>query len=230
MPAHKQKIPYSSSFIVTQNIFKYFIEKGFVVFPEIKTVNSDSFERFERILIISETPTVSEKISDIPVAFGTSKDILMIIKTTLEAIKKRNQIEKDFDITCEWNYLGKTEEKRNYFEYLSRYYWQNQDKLEILSLAQNQEILENNWKITTFSDKFEENIKLPIEFFNPETANLLDKLSNLLPQWELNPYLIFDGEANLQWQIKVIGNYKICGSISKVGDKLFHKISLPSLT
>jgi hypothetical protein len=230
MPPHREKLSLNANFVVLQNVFRFFMDNGYFLTPAVNNFDNSSLLKLDKFLSVSNTSFASSKISDIPTGLLSPKAIAKLVTKSFSDIIEHRKIDTKITVSLEWNYLGKSLEKQQYFDYLDQFYWRNQVNLEHLKLEESQDLLENTWKITSFSDKFEEDLKLPLEFLSLETTKLLDNLSTMMPNWELNPYLILEKEANLQWQIKTNNGFIIQGYIFKQNGNLYQNIKLPNLT
>jgi hypothetical protein len=225
MPPHKEKLKLTSNFFILQNAFRYFVDNGFYITPEAKWLDNDSFSKFDKMLVISKTSFVVEKLQDIPSGLLVPKELIKIIHASLKQIDKHTGEAQPYTLKTEWNYLGKNEEKRRYFEYLQDFFWRNQDNAELLEKIDNQDLLENN-----YSNQVEGNMKIVADFIDQETVLFIENLGQMLDGWELNPYLIFNDIGNLQWKISLGKGFVIKGYIYRKDNYLYQKIQLPDLT
>jgi hypothetical protein len=230
MPPHKEKLKLTSHFFILQNMFRYFVENGFYISPEAKWLDNESFSKFDKMLVISKKSFVVEKLQDIPSGLLVPKELVKIIHTSLKQIDKHTGKKSLDEIKTEWNYLGKNEEKKRYFDYLQDFFWRNQDNAELLEMIDSQDLLENNWKIANYSNQVEGTMKIVADFIDQETVVFIENLSQMLVGWDLNPYLIFNDSGNLQWKIYFGKDFVVSGHIYRKDNYLYQKIQLPDLT
>jgi hypothetical protein len=230
MPPHKEKLKLTSHFFILQSMFRYFVENGFFISPEAKWLDNESFSKFDKMLVISKKSFVVEKLQDIPSGLLVPKELVKIIQTSVRQINKHTGKKSLDEIKTEWNYLGKNEEKKRYFDYLQDFFWRNQDNAELLELIDSQDLLENNWKIANYSNQVEGTMKIVADFIDQETVIFIENLSQMLVDWDLNPYLIFNDSGNLQWKIYFGKDFVVSGYIYRKDNYLYQKIQLPDLT
>jgi hypothetical protein len=230
MPPHKEKLRLTSNFYILQNIFRYFVENGFYISPEAKWLDNESFDKFDKMLVISKKSFIVEKLQDIPSGLLVPKELVKIVHNSLRQIDKQTGKKNTDVVKTEWNYLGKNEEKKRYFDYLQDFFWRNQDNAALLEIIDSQDLLENNWKIANYSNQVEGNMKIVADFIDQETVVFIENLSQMLDNWDLNPYLIFNDSGNLQWIISLGKEFVIKGHIYRRDNYLYQKIQLPDLT
>jgi hypothetical protein len=230
MPPHKEKLKLTSNFFILQNIFRYFVENGFYISPEAKWLDNESFSKFDKMLVISKKSFVVEKIQDIPIGLLIPKELVKIIVASNKQIISHTKTKVTKELKMEWNYLGKNEEKKLYFDYLQDFFWRNQDNTELLAKIDGQDLLENNWKIANYSNQVEGNMKIVADFIDQDTVLFIENLGKILNNWELNPYLIFNDMGNLQWIIRLGDDFVVKGYIYRKDNYLFQHIQLPDLT
>jgi hypothetical protein len=169
-------------------------------------------------------------LQDIPTGLLVPKELTKIIKASLKQISKHTGQTENNELKMEWNYLGKNEEKKRYFDYLQDFFWRNQDNTELLEKLDSQDLLENNWKIANYANQVEGTMKIVADFIDQETVLFIENLGQMLDGWELNPYLIFNDMGNLQWKISLHKDFVIRGFIYRKDNYLYQKIQLPDLT
>lgn len=211
-------------------MFRYFIDNGFYITPEAKWLDHESFGKFDKMLVISNKSFVVEKLHDIPSGLLVPKELSKIIISSLKQLNKHSAKIDQSKMKMEWNYLGKNDEKKRYFDYLQGFFWQNQDNAELLEKIDGQDMLENNWKIANYASQVEGNMKIVADFIDQETVLFIENLAHLLSGWELNPYLIFNDIGNLQWKIHIEKTFVVSGFIYRKDNHLYQRINLPNLT
>jgi hypothetical protein len=230
MPPHKEKLKLTSNFFILQNMFRYFVETGFYISPEAKWLDNESFGKFEKMLVISKKSFSVEKLQDIPTGLLVPKELVKIIHASQKQINKHTGKKDQNEVKTQWNYLGKNEEKKRYFDYLQDFFWRNQDNTELMEKMDSQDLLENNWKIANYANQVDGTIKIVADFIDEETVLFIENLGQLLDGWDLNPYIIFNDSGNLQWKIELGKDFIIYGYIYRKDNYLYQRIQLPDLT
>jgi len=129
-----------------------------------------------------------------------------------------------------WNYLGLSDERTEYLEYLIQYFWQNQASYE--GLSNYLEIVEQPWKILNHPDlvEYDQAIQLPTDFFSDKSIQFVEMVGNNVPTAKYNPYMIHTDKGSFQWTLLLEDFFIIQGALINEEKGLFHTISVLALT
>jgi hypothetical protein len=215
MPAHQPDISHSQALPILQQIWSYLAKQDFVIYPNSKYLNQT--EHASKYLIL-----------DPFVAMEEVKDFKLSLQRAfaLQAILKSNYSQ----LQSEWNYLGKNEERGAYFEYLTKFFWANQDNLALQQSLQFAQILEQPWLILEQIDKLDTQPQIVTDWFGPSTTDFINSLSDSMKTWELNPFLIHSSLGSLQWKLEIPDKVRLLGCLYNSDKKLICSIQMHDLT
>jgi hypothetical protein len=223
MPPHKAQYDFSPQFYATQTCIKTLLEKGFVALPSNSDTSIINMSDMHKCIFVSHEPYTVEQYNEIPPALATPR---MLYDALQNYYQSQSQ---SYNKNIEWNYLGKPDEKDAYFQYLQDEFWRHQDLFETLQVPITPTFIEKSWQILHYSDKFLQPLKTPDQCMSTTTQQFLSQLITLLPNWDLNPYLVHNNIGTLHWQIPYINDSFITGFIFKESDKLVQHISFGGL-
>ena len=210
MSAHKPKFNLEKVYL-WQTIWSVFTNTGFSIAltewleqVEIKTQLSRYFT--------PQTPNGQA------LATETSfNNCLLWIQKLLQELKKSN-----YKLVPEWNYLGKTEEKNRYLNYVNQIFWQYQTDWLEHATTNLADLLENSWRLLELNHGLP--ISPAISFLSDKSQTFLKQITNQLTQWEFNNYLINDAEGNFHWRIEIDKQIRLLGWVFWQDGKFIHKI------
>lgn len=216
MPAHKKQIFYSKNELKLFNtVIKILINQGFYLLPNKDRENFEhDFEKYFKL--------VDNQIFAIG-AVGSFGDVLRF------ASQLPNQLitlDKKFKLS--WNYLGSQDIKKNYFEYITTVFWENQNNSNLLNHMKYPEMLENPWLLSRYIGEIGLETNLAFNFFDNGANNFIAKIEeNFGKKWETNPYLIEHKDSTFNWQIDgILKRFTISGFVIKTDKGLQHNIQL----
>jgi len=122
----------------------------------------------------------------------------------------------------EWNYLGKTEEKNRYLDYVNQIFWQYQTDWLEHTTTNLADLLQNSWRLLELDHGLP--ISPPISFLSEKSQTLLKQITSQLTQWEFNNYLINEAEGNFHWRLEINQQIRLSGWVFWAQDKFIHKI------
>lgn len=219
MPPHKTtRNSLNSGYLVAHQIVSSCVNNGFYIVPE-KMFTSTSLTLLKKIVYTGDLVYIMEETDSIQTGIDTINQIL----TVLSRVKNQNQI-----VSREWNYLGQTQEKERYIEYLQNYFWQHHSDESLMHLESYSTIIQEPWKILEFGERFS-SLLLPDHVYSDDTVAFLDKLHDLLSGFDVNPYLIHSPNETFHWKIES-KKIQIKGSIGRRKSKLRHRIVIDYLT
>ncbi len=216
MPAHKNKqISFDLAF--WQQIWLFFIELNFQILPPELAEYKEFLSA--RYFILSTTQ------GRVFVKSDTLENSLEVTTKLWQKIKKMAKK----DCLAEWNYIGNKNEKNRYLKYLDYFFWINQNEEQIINREDYSECIAQTFKICKCIQDLNLEIRPAIDFMSPKSQEFLLKLQSILPDWELNNYLINDSEGNFHWQILANSSFLFEGWIFKSGKNFVQKIVFKQL-
>jgi hypothetical protein len=231
MPPHKEKIRLTPHFFITQSMLRYFVLQGFYIIPNLHSVDNSSLSKFKKFLIIDKVTQGIEQSNDITSIIDSLNKIATTVKKSYSDLLKISPSLSHSKPVFEWNYLGNQHEKRHYEAYLQKSVWDVFSDPEIAEKITNQqEIMENPWKILQHGEKITTPFQLATDYFGTISQKTFIDLEKKLKLWEFSPYIFDDQNASLQWSIR-IGNTPIAhGSVQENDLNNHHTFEIIDLT
>ncbi len=211
MPPHKNKQP-SFDLAFWQQIWLFFIELNFQILPLELAEYKEFFSA--KYFVLSTTQGK---------AFVKSETFEVSLEVATKLWQKIKKITKN-DCLAEWNYIGNKDEKDRYLQYLDYFFWTHQNEERIINREDYSECIAQTFKICNCIQDTNLEIQPAIDFMSLKSQDFLLKLESMLPDWELNNYLINDSEGNFHWQILAKTSFLFEGWIFKSGKNFVQKI------
>jgi hypothetical protein len=231
MPPHKEKIRLTPHFFITQSLLRYFVLQGFYIIPNIHSVDNSSLSKFKKFLIIDKITHGIEQSNDITTIIDSLNKIASTVKKSYSDLLKISPTLSHSKLLFEWNYLGNQNEKRHYQEYLQKSVWEIFSDPEIAEKINNQqEIMENPWKILQHGEKITSPFQLATDYFGTISQKTFIDLEKRLKLWEFSPYIFDNQNASVQWSIKIGNTHIAKGSVQENDLNNHHTFEIIDLT
>jgi hypothetical protein len=231
MPPHKEKIRLTPHFFITQSILRYFVLQGFYIIPNLHSVDNSSLSKFKKFLIVDKVTRGIEQSNDIVTIIESLNKIANTVKKSYSDLLKISPSLSNSKPIFEWNYLGNQNEKRHYQEYLQKEIWKILSHTDIAEKITNQqEIMENPWKILQHGEKITIPFQLATDYFGTISQKTFIDLEKKLKLWEFSPYIFDNQNASLQWSIRIGSALLAHGSVQENDLSNHHSFEIIDLT
>lgn len=217
MPAHKKNHFLIENLAFWQDIWRLLVSSGFDLYPSTIEETKDNRNSF---VIPTESGGKSKQVANnFKKCFELTLKIWSVIQKTTKS-----------DCIAEWNYLGNTQEKLKYFEYLDSIFWNNQNIPELLALPDYYLYIAETFRISKCVEELGWNIASPVEKMSSKSQEFLLSLESSLPEWELNNYLLNDAKGNFHWSILAKEQFLLEGTIFKDNSVFIQNIKFSTIT
>ena len=213
MGTHKKNINFTQSDLFFWNgAWKYFSKSGFIICPA----------EFEVEDVAGENQMFSSSLRD-----GRAVQHAPSLQYIFNFINdmKRNIETQVNTAEFSWNYLGNSEEKDLYIDYLKSIFWTIQNDERVQSMEDFSEVLESPWKVTRWADDLGLKLSLAGDTFNDKTLGFIDGVDQKLKGWNIEPFLINHESATFHWEIVAGNKYFFSGYVTKEDKQLVNHIS-----
>jgi hypothetical protein len=205
MPVHIFKEYSIDQYLWCNKVWQHLVTSGFMIFDDLEKIPVEFDQKF---FCFKPSFEAREPVRDVTEAVTSLQKLISKLK--------KDGAKEGIKVNGSWNYVGRKQEREDYFSYLQDFFWSHQDMFVNDSIYPR--LVENPLLSLSLFDQETDNYnqvlpKLASDFFGEQSIIMTNNLTASLTNFIYDPYLINNDNSSLQWEIKVPNQIVISGSI-----------------